>query len=105
MTISSEITSILEEIFDTSLAIDVTHTYGVNSETLRAFFDQPYDSSTPFNTGFENASTTLLLQTADMTHVTSSSTFTISGTVYYVSEIYEDVNGTTKIAISLASAK
>jgi len=106
MTISEQIASDLEEVFNDGLTVDAVHGYGESStETLKVFFDHPYDSTEIFNAGAENAQTRIQVQTADMTNVTSASTFTIGGVTYYVSEIYDDKEGVTQIAISEANVQ
>lgn len=99
MTIQEQISADMDEIFEDGLAIDATHTYDSTQETIKVFFDNPYQVvSGPIE--IESALPAISLRTSDMTNVTKQSTFTILGTTYYVAEIQNHDYEVTKIILS-----
>jgi hypothetical protein len=86
-TLSQTILADLASIFAGDLAVNATHINGATNG-LEGWGE--ISSSGP----------AIEIQTADLTNVDRASTFTISGTVYYVIEIQPDQDGVTTILLS-----
>jgi hypothetical protein len=99
-TLAAQIVADLDAVFDAGLAVNATHTYNGNEETLKVFFDQPHDLILEGGGDISAALPQLLVETADAGNITTASTFTISGTVYYVLDKQPDLHGVTLIYLS-----
>ncbi len=87
-------------LFDAGLAIDITHYYGGNDETLKAFFDDSYDPSFEGVLPVANSYPRILVLTTMAGSITKDSSFTINGTTYYVDALMIDQEGITEITLS-----
>jgi len=101
MAIQTQIISDLDAIFTDGLALDITHTYngGGTSETLKAFFDNPYDRALARD-DVAASRPSILVRTSEVGNIDTGSEFTISGTTYYLTEPENDQDGVTRFYIS-----
>lgn len=104
-TIKQQVLDDLDAVFDAGLAVDITHVNGATNETIKGFFDDPYQTGLVGDAEFNNPAPAIFIQTADCGNVDENSEFTISGTVYYVIEIEPDNEGMKKINLSKDSNK
>jgi hypothetical protein len=99
-TLSQTILADLASIFAGDLAVNATHINGATNETLRVLFNNPHQIGLEGWGEISSSGPAIEIQTADLTNVDRASTFTISGTVYYVIEIQPDQDGVTTILLS-----
>jgi hypothetical protein len=101
MTIQQQLLDDLDAVFDAGLTIEITHTYngGGSNETLKVFFDNPYQPGLSRDE-VESQNPSILVQTADAGNIDRNSEFTILSTTYYVVENQSDNEGVTRIIIS-----
>lgn len=99
-TLSDQIKSDLTNILSQDFGESITHHYGESSEeSLNVIFDRNYYGMFEGVT-VESAAPSILLRTADAGNITKSSSFTISSTTYYVYEIQQLNDKTTRIILS-----
>jgi len=101
MNIRTQIITDLDAIFTDGLALDITHIYngGGSSETLRAFFDNPYDRALARD-DIVASRPSILVRTSEAGNIAGGSEFTISGSTYYLTEPENDQEGTTRFYLS-----
>ena len=101
MTIQTQIITDLDAIFTDGLALDIIHTYngGGSSETLKAFFDNPYDRALARDE-IEASRPSILVRTSEAGNIAKGSEFTISEVTYYLTESENDQEGITCFYLS-----
>jgi hypothetical protein len=99
VTIAQQILDDLDSVFDAGLTIEIIHIYGQNSETLKAFFDRPYQRALAGDE-VETINPSILIRTSQASNIDRDSEFTILGTKYYITEIEADNEGVTRIILS-----
>lgn len=100
MSIKTQITDDAEAVFDSGLTVAAVHTYGVETENLLVFFNNPYEVAAQFDTEQEATLISIEVLTANADNIDHDSSFLIAGTTYYVDEIQPDNEGTITIIIS-----
>ena len=97
----TQIITDLDAIFTDGLALDITHTYngGGSSETLKAFFDNPYDRALARD-DIAASRPSILVRTSEAGNIAKGSEFTISEVTYYLTEPENDQDGVTLFYIS-----
>jgi hypothetical protein len=92
----------LQSIFTASeFGTEISHENGALSETLIAMLDVTDEILLNGGVGLPTGSAAILLRTDDMANVDQDSTFTVSGAVYHVMGIGENVSGVARITLSL----
>ena len=102
MSLSATITSDLKTLYDSDAAIDVSHSYSGNTETIRAFFDVKPQQAFSDAVIISEQETMIKVREATAGNITKDSTFTIESTVYNPWEIGPPVHG--EIIIKLTEA-
>ncbi len=96
--LTDQITNDLSAVFDEGLTLDITHNYGASSESIKVFFDRPFNAV--FDGMVESNIPNILVQESESTNITKASTFTINGTTYYIIAIELSHSGVNKYFLS-----
>ena len=99
MNIKEQITTDIDSIFASGLTIEITHNYSSTQETLKAFFNNPYETALSKDE-IESTLPGILVKTSTAGNISRESSFVINSKTYYVAENQGDQAGVTTIVLS-----
>lgn len=90
----------VDEFLDPDLTVDAIYVRGATTKTIPVIFDREYTLATLGDVPVQMAGPKLICKSSEVSGIDTTSTFTIAGVIYHVSDPRPDVNGFTEVFLS-----